>query len=132
MTKKASYKKRLANPRWQRRRLEVLERAGWRCEWCGRGDEELQVHHGYYERERHEPWRYDSMTLYALCDGCHERAEKARAAVYRKLGYIHPKHYWAVYHLLKDAEELLASDVEALSGAGVEVRADDPEGEVGG
>lgn len=42
---------RLQDPRWQRKRLGVLERAGWKCEWCGTGEVNLQVHHGFYERE---------------------------------------------------------------------------------
>lgn len=95
----------------------MLERADWRCEWCGRGDEELQVHHGNYERERIAPWEYDMATLYSLCDSCHERAEQSRASVYRLLGAIHPRHHLDVGQLLAQVEQLLEGDDTTLQGA---------------
>ena len=32
-----SYKTILQDPRWQRKRLMVLQRSNWKCEWCGAG-----------------------------------------------------------------------------------------------
>ena len=115
--RKTGYGKRLSDPRWQRRRLEVLERDSWRCTWCGEGREELQVHHGYYERGRVDPWEYDMTTLYSLCDNCHERAENARASVYRRLRSLHPRHHLDVWQLLGQVEQLLKRDERALQGA---------------
>ena len=42
-----SYKKLLKDPRWQKKRLKVLERAGWACEECGDTKTELHVHHTF-------------------------------------------------------------------------------------
>ena len=44
-----SYKKLLKDPRWQKKRLKVLERAGWACEECGDTKTELHVHHTFYD-----------------------------------------------------------------------------------
>lgn len=112
------YMKLLQDPRWQKRRLSVFEQASWKCEWCGTGEVNLQVHHGYYDRGR-LPWEYPDGALYCLCDNCHERAEKARDAVYRRVGLIHPSHHWELFRLLKELGELLQQDPEALVAAGL-------------
>ena len=68
------------DPRWQKKRLEVLERAEWCCQWCGESERELQVHHGYYEGNK-KPWDYEPVALFALCEDCHEEAERARKLI---------------------------------------------------
>jgi hypothetical protein len=64
-----SYKKLLRDPRWQKKRLKVLERAGWKCERCGNGEEELHVHHTFYDGRK--PWKYPKTSLECLCKACH-------------------------------------------------------------
>lgn len=59
------------HPEWQRKRLEVLQRAGFKCEGCGAADQQLHVHHKRYVKGR-MVWEYDSDELDALCEGCHE------------------------------------------------------------
>jgi hypothetical protein len=58
--------------RWQKKRLEVMERAGWVCEECGAtGDGvTLNVHHLYYETGK-APWEYPGDALLTLCETCH-------------------------------------------------------------
>ena len=68
------------DPQWQKKRLEILERAGWCCENCGDSESELQVHHGYYDKDK-KPWEYELRSLHALCDFCHEDAEDIRRAI---------------------------------------------------
>lgn len=65
-----SYFEKLRDPRWQRRRLEVLERDGFACTECGDDKSELHVHHKYYVRGR-SPWEYDDEALATLCEPCH-------------------------------------------------------------
>jgi 5-methylcytosine-specific restriction endonuclease McrA len=115
------YEERLKDLRWQRKRLAVLERAGWSCEACGRKEEvSLQVHHGYYERDA-LPWEYPERALYVLCDSCHERAEAARAQVYRELGCIAPWHHKHALALLQELSRTLAEEGEAPLAGGVRV-----------
>jgi len=64
--KKPNYK----DPRWQKRRLEVLEAAGFECQHCGDGSNTLHVHHTYYVPNR-DVWDYPSFALECLCEDCH-------------------------------------------------------------
>ncbi len=43
-----AYAKKLTDPRWQKMRLKVFERDGWKCVSCGYEDRELAVHHNNY------------------------------------------------------------------------------------
>lgn len=115
------YMERLRDPRWQRNRLAILERADWRCEGCGTRDVNLQIHHGYYERGL-MPWEYPAEALYCLCDDCHERAEAQKAEAYRELGLIPPWHQAHAVALLRDLQRLLAEGAskELLEGLAVE------------
>ncbi len=122
MPPKKSYTSVLQDPRWQRKRLQVLERANWRCEWCGDGRQNLQVHHGYYGKtdgKLRSPWEVPDNVLYCLCDPCHEKAELARQALYLELGRIHPRHHWHVRQLLQEVQRLIEQG-EELEDAVVE------------
>lgn len=72
-----TYSEKLKDPRWQRRRLEVLEAAGWCCSQCQSADKTLHVHHNFY-RSRTEPWNYPDHALRVLCEECHEIVEEQR------------------------------------------------------
>ncbi len=67
---KKPYWQLLQDPRWQKKRLEVMNRAEFRCEACGDDKETLNVHHGYYEKGL-MPWDYETRTLWCLCEECH-------------------------------------------------------------
>lgn len=70
-----TYAEKLKDPRWQRKRLEIMERDGFCCNECGCSTETLSVHHRYYISGRH-PWEYPSWALRTLCKSCHaERHE---------------------------------------------------------
>jgi hypothetical protein len=71
MPKASSYSEKFKDPRWQRKRLEVFERDGFKCRRCGTSDSQLHAHHFYYIARR-DPWEYPLGSLETLCDGCHE------------------------------------------------------------
>ncbi len=73
----SSYSAKLRDPRWQKKRLEILNRDGFACRHCGDKTEELQVHHAYYLRGC-DPWDYEDGALFTLCRTCHEVAENTR------------------------------------------------------
>jgi hypothetical protein len=75
--KHAPYSELLKDPRWQKKRLKVLEYAQWRCQFCGSKDRTLHVHHSYYTRGK-MPWQYPEGSLVALCDSCHEKLHPER------------------------------------------------------
>jgi hypothetical protein len=68
---KLTYKEQLLHPNWQRKRLERLTLADWKCESCSSGDETLHVHHKRYFKGR-LAWEYELSELRVLCAGCHE------------------------------------------------------------
>jgi hypothetical protein len=67
----SAYSKSLRDPRWQKKRLEILQARGWKCEECGDKTKELQVHHGYYDRML-KPWEYEDSTMRVMCETCHD------------------------------------------------------------
>jgi hypothetical protein len=71
MGERLTYSQMLLDPRWQRRRLEVFQRDGWRCRHCNAESRQLHAHHIAYLRGL-APWDYDGRWLVSLCDRCHE------------------------------------------------------------
>lgn len=72
---KTSYSDKLKDPRWQKRRLEILERDGWMCQSCQDNESMLVVHHRFYEKG--EPWEAKDCVLITLCQQCHEQEHEA-------------------------------------------------------
>lgn len=75
-----AYSELLRDPRWQRTRLEIMERENFTCQECGAADKTLNVHHTYYAKGR-APWEYELESLHCLCENCHA----ARHARFGKL-----------------------------------------------
>ena len=70
-TKQTSYSEKLRDPRWQKKRLCVMQRDGFACRDCGDEKSTLQVHHCHYEKGG--PWMTDERFLLTLCADCHEK-----------------------------------------------------------
>lgn len=68
-----TYSKKLQNPKWQKKRLEILNRDKWKCVKCKDEKTELHVHHLKYEGEPHE---VSNDFLVTLCAHCHEQIER--------------------------------------------------------
>lgn len=62
------YSQKLKDPRWQRRRLEILTRDGFTCQYCFDTTTELHVHHKEYNGH---PWEALDEDLVTLCKHCH-------------------------------------------------------------
>ena len=69
-----TYAEKLRHPKWQKKRLEIFQRDGFRCVKCDATHINLQVHHKFYEYGK-DPWDYDNRMLVTLCEGCHELEE---------------------------------------------------------
>ena len=89
------------DPRWQRKRLEIMQRDGFACVSCGDSSSTLHVHHKRYQGEL---WESPSDDLQTLCETCHSAigphpkggiwwrrasGEMADPATYR---YLHISH----------------------------------------
>lgn len=66
-----TYIEKLKDPRWQRKRLEILNRDDFTCQMCDDKETMLHVHHTYYENGL-EPWEYPNESLRTLCSNCHK------------------------------------------------------------
>lgn len=84
-----SYSEKLRDPRWQKKRLVILERDNFKCVVCLNTKSELHVHHGFYAKGR-EPWDYPDETLWTLCDECHEQVEQWLAEIREMIGGLYP------------------------------------------
>ena len=71
MRSKTTYAEQLLDPRWQKKRLEVLDYSDFACEVCGDGESTLHVHHKQYIKGR-QVWEYDIDQLACLCADCHK------------------------------------------------------------
>ena len=65
------YKSQYMHPKWQKRRLEMLEAAGFMCQCCESTEDTLHVHHKRYIKGR-DIWDYDDDQLEVLCADCHK------------------------------------------------------------
>jgi 5-methylcytosine-specific restriction endonuclease McrA len=71
MNKNISYIEKLRDPKWQKKRLKILERDNFKCRFCGDKEKTLHVHHTWYSRQRN-PWEYEDDSLLTLCCDCHQ------------------------------------------------------------
>lgn len=68
-----AYSDLLKDPRWQKKRLEILQLDHWQCRDCGSKTKTLHVHHLRYKKGA-KPWEYNNSSLITLCDQCHEKS----------------------------------------------------------
>lgn len=69
-----TYAQKLKDPRWQKKRLLILNRDKFTCTNCGSEDKTLHIHHLVYENGGN-PWDSPDDNLLTLCEDCHEEFE---------------------------------------------------------
>jgi len=75
-----TYSEKLKDPRWQKKRLKIMERDEFMCRSCYDTENTLNVHHKYYIQGR-KPWEYPEDLLVTLCEGCHAWEEENKTIV---------------------------------------------------
>src|SRR5688572_8497448 len=63
-----TYSEKLKDPRWQKKRLEVLQRDQFKCRICNDEKNTLHVHHSKYSGD---PWDVNIGDLFTVCKHCH-------------------------------------------------------------
>lgn len=89
-----TYSQKLKDPRWQKKRLEIMQRDEFSCQICHSKVDTLNVHHRHYIVGR-EPWDYPSELLVTLCQPCHKKEEdvfKDPVELVRSL------HFWGIFN----------------------------------
>lgn len=66
-----SYYEKLKDPRWQKKRLEVMELNNFECSECGDRKNTLNIHHPAYKKGA-DPWCYEADELMCVCEQCHK------------------------------------------------------------
>lgn len=56
---------------WQKKRLKIIERDGFKCKCCSSDYKQLHVHHLSY-KEGVKAWEYEDDNFVTLCDNCHK------------------------------------------------------------
>ena len=80
-----SYLEKLRDPRWQKMRLQIMERDGFKCRECHSDSGTLNVHHRFY-RKGAAPWEYEPQALVTLCEKCHELQERRKQIISEAIG----------------------------------------------
>ncbi len=75
-----TYQEQLRDPRWQRRRLQILNAADFKCEDC-------EAHHCCYIRGL-MAWEYGIELLMCVCDSCHVERQSKEDAIRVSIGKI--------------------------------------------
>lgn len=63
-----NYYEKLKDPRWQKKRLEIMSRDDFACVYCKDKKSTLNVHHESYNGN---PWEVENKELITLCHKCH-------------------------------------------------------------
>lgn len=67
-----TYKDQLLDPRWQKKRLEILSRDKFTCQLCLDTETTLHIHHKYYDKTYQTlAWEYPNHSLLTICSDCH-------------------------------------------------------------
>lgn len=74
---KNTYSEKLKHPKWQKKRLVILQRDDFKCCMCSDTESTLHVHHKNYIWGKN-PWEYDDDNFQTLCELCHKAVEKIK------------------------------------------------------
>ena len=86
----------LKDPRWQKKRLEVLQASNWKCDNCDETTKTLHVHHGTYDNTK-LPWQYPRRQLHVLCEDCHSHAHAMQGHLKDAISNMKPNEIERVY-----------------------------------
>lgn len=78
------YSEQIKSPKWQKRRLDILNRDEFTCQQCGNKELTLHVHHKQY-RKNASIWEYENWELTTLCEKCHSDTHKEIKPIKKKI-----------------------------------------------
>ena len=74
-----TYAEKLKHPKWQKKRLEIMQRDNFKCVYCGDTETTLNVHHLKYAGK---PWEANDDALITVCEDCHREIERRKRRGY--------------------------------------------------
>ena len=111
---KKTYAEKLLDPRWQKLRLEVLQKDDFTCQYCGNKEKTLHVHHFCYPKSGN-PWESELGDLMTLCSDCHSvqhlkgltDREKRLISIIQNTGIMCSGRIPLVSYLVKEMNQIL-------------------------
>jgi hypothetical protein len=97
------------DPRWQKKRLEVLEAFNYSCLFCGEKHKTLHVHHVYYVSGR-SVWEYEICELMVLCDECHASVHTLKDQLSKQVFTLHLQTQRALLKLILRLREVASEN----------------------
>jgi len=82
-----TYQDQIKSPKWQKKRLEVLNERRFACEECRGKYTQLHVHHSYYKKGK-KIWEYENYELRCLCEDCHKECHRINDEILHALGML--------------------------------------------
>ncbi len=79
-----SYYDDLKSPKWQKKRLEILDKHFFSCQECQTESKQLHVHHMWYESGK-KAWDYPDQCYKVLCEDCHNEFHKTKLRIEKYL-----------------------------------------------
>lgn len=84
---KNEYYQRLKDPRWQKKRLDIMDRDNFSCQICGATKKTLNIHHKRYLVHK-EIWDVPDSLLVTLCEDCHQQEAENLTSVVQDITSI--------------------------------------------
>lgn len=130
-----TYQDQIKSPKWQKKRLEILEQNRFSCEECETEDKQLHVHHVYYKKGK-KIWDYENYELRCLCDSCHAKSHALTDKILESLGIMeivageetkeqvlgYAQGLLGVAHEKNPSEHYMSGFVEGCGGIDIEER----------
>lgn len=98
------YQKRLLDPRWQKKRLEVMQRDGFKCCLCTDDGTALHIHHMSYKGN---PWDVPNEELKTVCSHCHSVVHELKDTLVLKV-FKYPMDEAGFFMILAYCEKTVA------------------------
>jgi hypothetical protein len=108
-----SYYLKLKDPRWQKKRLEILNRDEFTCSYCGDDQNELHVHHHYYVFGK-ELWDYEDEALSTLCSECHKKETETTRRIKENLKTFKHERLRFLGHLITCSTVLSEYEIKEI------------------
>lgn len=108
-----SYSELLKDPRWQKKRLQIMERDKFMCRECGDTESTLNVHHLFYN-PHNLPWEYDESELKTLCESCHKGMHEDYESIKRITGTFNCEVLHYAVEILSEMQYLYPPDCQDL------------------
>jgi hypothetical protein len=80
------YKEQLKHPKWQKKRLEILERDNFTCQLCKDTETTLHIHHKEYFKHK-LAWEYEDEYLITMCSHCHNIIESYKKIINKNFNF---------------------------------------------